>query len=216
MFGERSDVPQHEGAAAAPTIDLFVYHYPLSRADQERLTCLLGAVPALLDQARVNLRDSNARDLWVYSVSTLRQQSEVLRALQAGTLTMRTLEGAQHASLEGAGAALQSAVQRARTATDAFTGWIGSEAPQNTGPSGVGKDNYNWYMQHVHLVPYDDDMRLVMRDPVSHAVAEPRGGKVCEIGEGLGGVAVGPAALVLQRLRQIPVVERDVWCDVTL
>ncbi len=162
VFGERSDVPQHEGASAAPTIDLFWYRYPLSRADQESLTCLLGAVPALLEQAKSNLRDSTARDLWVYSVSTLRQQSEVLAALQAGTLTMRTLEGAKHASLEEAGQPLLQALARAHAATEAFVGWIESEAPKKTGPSGVGKDNYNWYMQHVHLVPYDWDQQVTL------------------------------------------------------
>ena len=162
VFGERSDVPQHEGVSAAPTIDLFVYRYPLSQADQSSLRCLLGAVPALLDQAKVNLRDSNARDLWVYSVSTLRQQSEVLAKLQAGTLDMRTLEGSKHASLEGAAPALLNAVAHARTATDAFIAWIESAAPKKTGPSGVGKDNYNWYMQHVHLVPYDWDQQVTL------------------------------------------------------
>src|SRR5277367_3674305 len=34
LFGERSDVPQHEGVTAAPAIDLFAYEFPLSRADQ--------------------------------------------------------------------------------------------------------------------------------------------------------------------------------------
>src|SRR5256885_16261596 len=47
VFGERSDVPQHEGVTAAPAIDLFAFQFPLSRADQRNLTCLLGAVPAL-------------------------------------------------------------------------------------------------------------------------------------------------------------------------
>ena len=37
-----------------------------------------------------------------------------------------------------------------------------------------------------------------------------------ELGEGLGGVAIGPATLILQRLRQVPVVERDVWRDPAL
>src|SRR6267143_7042211 len=68
VFGERSDVPQHEGPTAAPAIDLFAYRYPLSSEDQRALTCLLGAIPAMLDQARINLGSSNARDLWVYSV----------------------------------------------------------------------------------------------------------------------------------------------------
>jgi uncharacterized protein (DUF885 family) len=162
VFGERSDVPQHEGATAAPVVDLFAYRFPLSRADQRGLTCLLGAIPALLDQAKINLRESNARDLWIYSVSTLHDQSEVLAKLLAGTLYMRTLEGPNHASLAGADRALMVAVERARTATDAFVGWIESAAPNKTGPSGVGKDNYNWYLQKVHLVPYDWDQQVTL------------------------------------------------------
>lgn len=162
VFGERSDVPQHEGVTAAPAIDLFVYPYPLSRADQRSLACALGAIPALLEQARTNLRDSNARDLWVYSVDTLQQQSSVLAGLEAGTLEMRTLEGTKHASLAGAGKELRAAVAQARAATDAFTGWVRAEAPRKTGPSGVGKQNYTWYLQQVHLVPYDWDQQVTL------------------------------------------------------
>ena len=32
VFGERSDVPQHEGVTAAPSIDLFVLSLPRCRA----------------------------------------------------------------------------------------------------------------------------------------------------------------------------------------
>ena len=162
VFGERSDVPQHEGVTAAPAIDLFAFQFPLSRADQRNLTCLLGAVPALLEQAKVNLRKSNARDLWVYGAGTLRDQSEVLGKLQAGTLDMRTLEGSKHANIAGADQALLIALERAHKATDAFISWIESEAPKKTGPSGVGKDNYNWYLQKVHLVPYDWDQQVTL------------------------------------------------------
>src|SRR5690242_2750269 len=66
VWGEDSDVPEHEGPSIHPMIDLQSYKYPLSTADQRSLTCLLGAIPALLEQAQVNLRDSNARDLWLY------------------------------------------------------------------------------------------------------------------------------------------------------
>lgn len=162
VFGERSDVPQHEGVTAAPSIDLFVYDYPLSRDDQRTLSCLLGAIPALLEQAKVNLRGSNAHDLWVYGVQTLRSQSEVLANLQAGTLDMRTLEGTRRAGLAGAGKPLLAAVRAARAATDAFARWLEAESPTRTGPSGVGKDNYNWYLQKVHLVPYDWDQQVTL------------------------------------------------------
>jgi uncharacterized protein (DUF885 family) len=172
VFGERSDVPQHEGPTAAPAIDLFAFQFPLSRADQRSMTCLLSAIPALLDQAKINLRESNASDLWVYGASTVRAQSEVLGKLRAGTLNMRTLEGSKHASLAGADPALLSAVGRAQKATDAFVSWIELEAPKKTGPSGVGKDNYNWYLQKVHLVPYDwDQQETLLRRELERARA---------------------------------------------
>src|SRR6267378_3128166 len=172
VFGERSDVPEHEGPTAAPAIDLFGFQFPLSRADRRSMTCLLSAIPALLDQAKINLRESNAGDLWVYGASTVRGQSEVLGKLRAGTLNMRTLEGSKHASLTGADAALLSAVDRAQKATDAFVSWIELEAPKKTGPSGVGKDNYNWYLQKVHLVPYDwDQQETLLRRELERARA---------------------------------------------
>ena len=162
LFGDRSDVPQHEGVTAAPAIDLFSFDFPLSRADQHRLSCLLDAIPGLLDQAKVNLHDSNARDLWVYGVRVLREQSEVLTGLQAGSLKMRTLEGSKQANLHGASKALTTALQRARIATDTFIHWLEVEAPTKTGVSGIGKENYNWYLQKVHLLPYDWDQQVTL------------------------------------------------------
>jgi len=53
-------------------------------------------------------------------------------------------------------------VARAGSATDAFIQWLQSEAPSKTGPSGVGKDNYNWYAQKVHLLPYDWEQQVTL------------------------------------------------------
>ena len=116
----------------------------------------------MLDQARINLGSSNAHDLWVYSVSALRDQSATLAKLQAGTLDMRTLEGSTHATLAGSSKTLLVAVENARKATDAFASWIEAEAPKRTGSSGVGIDNYNWYQQKVHLVPYDWNQQVTL------------------------------------------------------
>ncbi len=162
VIGERSDVPQHEGVTAWPTLDLYAYAFPLTRADQKTLTCALAAVPPLLAQAKLNLRDSNARDLWVYSVRTLHDQSDVLAHLQAGDLEMRTLEGLNHATLAGTDKSLKVALTRAREATDDFIQWVNSQAAGKTGASGVGKVNYNWYLQKVHLVPYDWDQQVTL------------------------------------------------------
>jgi uncharacterized protein (DUF885 family) len=175
VIGERSDVPQHEGDTAAPTIDLYAYSFPLKPADQQALTCALAGIPALLEQAKVNLHDSNARDLWVYSVRTLREQSEVLKQLQAGSLDMRTLEGPNHADLTHASHALLAAIQHARTATEGFIEWLNAQASSKTGPSGVGKDNYNWYLKKVHLVPYDwDQQETLLRRELERAQASLR------------------------------------------
>jgi len=55
--------------------------------------------------------------------------------------------------------------------------------------------------------------RLVLRDPVAHAVAEPGRHRVRILDKGLGRLPPGPAALVLQPLRQVPVEEGRVGDD---
>ena len=60
-----------------------------------------------------------------------------------------------------------------------------------------------------------DHPRLVLRDPVADAIAEPRRDDLRVLGEGLDRVAHGPAAPILQGLRQIPVIEGHVRVDST-
>jgi hypothetical protein len=166
VHGEDSDVPEHEGPSIHPVIDLQTYKYPLSKADQKNLACLIGAIPALLDQAKINLRDSNARDLWLYGGRAFREQSRTLSAYAAGKLDMRTLDGTKHADMTGADQTLIDAIGKARAATDAFRAWIEVEAPRKTGPSGVGRENYDWYARNVHLVSYgwDEQLTLLRRE----------------------------------------------------
>jgi hypothetical protein len=162
VFAEMSDVPAHEGAFAEPNIDLYNFSYPLSRADDARLTELLAAVPALLADARVNLASSQAHDLWAYGDAAFIEQAEVLAKLEAGTLMMNDLAGKRRASLDGASPGLRAAVRDARLATEEFARWVKAEAPRRSGPSGVGKDHYNWYLKHVLLSPYDFDQQEVL------------------------------------------------------
>jgi len=162
IFAEMSDVPAHEGPSAEPNIDLHNFTYPLSRANDAQLTKLLGGVPAMLADARTNLAGSQAHDLWAYGDRAFNEQAEVLAQLEAGKLVMNDLGGKRPASLTGASPALRKAVHDARLATEQFAAWIKAEAPRRTGPSGVGKDNYNWYLSHVLLSPYDFDAQKVL------------------------------------------------------
>ena len=162
VFPEMSDVPAHEGPSAEPNIDLYKFTFPLSASDDATLTELLGAVPTLLADAKHNLAPSQAHDLWAYGDRAFTEQAEALAALEAGTLALNDLDGRRTASIAGASPRLRAAVRNARVATEGFAQWIRSEAPKRTGPSGVGKDNYNWYLRNVLLSPYDYDQQVTI------------------------------------------------------
>jgi uncharacterized protein (DUF885 family) len=162
VWPTRTDVPLREASNAYPEIELYGYKYPLSQAAQQDLVTKLNAIPALLLQARENLKESNARDLWVYGVQELRNQSRTLAEFAAGTLTVASLEGSQHADIGAASADLKAAVIRAQKSTGEFIEWLMREAPRKTGPSGVGKENYTWYQQNVHFVAFTWDEEVVL------------------------------------------------------
>jgi hypothetical protein len=61
---------------------------------------------------------------------------------------------------------LRAAIDRAGTATDAFAAWLDAELPSKTGASGIGVDNYDWYLKHVQLAPYTwrEEVTLMERE----------------------------------------------------
>jgi hypothetical protein len=148
----RSDVPAHEGPAHHALVELWTYDFPLSEADEDRLTSELRVIPPLMKQARRNLT-GNARDLWVTGTSVMQDQVRKLDALrdQLG---------------DSADKELLAVIADARAATVELVTWLEAEAPSKTGPSGIGKDNYTWYQQNVHLVPltWEDEVRLLERE----------------------------------------------------
>lgn len=157
LFPYQSDVPAREGPVIYGTIELWSYDFPLSDADAAAITERLEALPAVLDQARQNLT-ANTRDLWMASIRTYRQQRQNLDAFAE--------------RVRGTNPTLEVAIAEAATATDAFRIWLESEAPQKTGPSGIGIEDYTWYIRHVHLMPYtwEELVTLMHRELVrSHA-----------------------------------------------
>lgn len=148
----QSDTPAHEGPCNHALVEVWTYRFPLTDSEQERLTRELRTIPPLLDQARGNLT-GNARDLWMAGTRTMRQQVVALR-------TLRGQVGAQ------ASPDVLEALREAQKATQSFVAWLNEQAPDKTGPSGIGKDNYTWYLQNVHLVPmtWEDEMRLLQRE----------------------------------------------------
>lgn len=155
-FTEPSDTPAREGPTHHATIELWQYRFPLNALDQEKLARQLASVAPLLKQAKRNLT-GNARDLWIAGISTMEQQAADLQELE------QTLKkDAQQAS----NGALMQALAQAQTATSDFVVWLHEHAKSKTGPSGIGKDNYTWYQQNVHLVPmtWQQEVDLLQRE----------------------------------------------------
>ncbi len=148
----QSDVPAHEGPTHHALLELWTYDFPLAASEEARLTLDLRVIPPLLEQARDNLT-GNARDLFVAGIENIRTQGSDLDR-------MALLVG------DGASDALKAAMHSAQEATRELVLWLEEEAPSRTGPSGIGKENYDWYLWNVHLVPltWDDEVRLLTRE----------------------------------------------------
>ena len=152
VWMEQSDVPAHEGPTNHATCEVWTYQFPLSTADQSKMARELAVIPPLLKQARGNLT-GNAKDLWLASINNLEQQQADLQWLHEQTQSYASAE-------------LKAAIANGQSATKEFTAWLHAEAPKKTGPSGIGKENYSWYQQNVHLVPltWEQEVDLLQRE----------------------------------------------------
>ena len=148
----RSDVPAHEGPTHHALVELWTYDFPLSESQEQRLAAELRVIPSLNRQAQKNLT-GNARELWMTGIRDIRAQGDTLREL------LRTV--GPSASDE-----LLNSIEASIVATDELVAWLESEVDRKTGPSGLGKENYTWYQQNVHLVPmtWEDEERLLKRE----------------------------------------------------
>lgn len=158
VFWEESDQPAREGPFASGAVELWAYRFPLSKTDAERIDPGIRAIPGLLEQAKRNLT-GHAHDLWVFGAKSIRKQSADL-ALLASKLTNEP-------------ANLGQDVARAREATEDFAAWLEARSGSRTGPSGIGVENYDWYLKHVQLVAstWSEEVAIMERELArSHAL----------------------------------------------
>ena len=148
----QSDVPAHEGPTHHAVLELWTYSFPLSEEEEQRMIDDLAVIPPLMRQAQQNLT-GNARDLWVAGIRNIRAQRGHLDTIE------ETVGG-------DASDGLIEALRAAQAATDELVAWLEAEAPSKTGPSGIGKENYTWYMQQVHYVPltWEQEVDLLQRE----------------------------------------------------
>ena len=153
VWMDQSDVPAHEGPTNHATLEFWTYQFPISNDEENHLSKDLKVIPPLLKQARENLT-GNARDLWIAGIENIKGQTRDLDRIAENIMSSNPQPE------------LTAALKDAQKATVDFTGWLEKQAPDKTGPSGIGKENYTWYQQNVHLLPltWEEEVQLLQRE----------------------------------------------------
>ncbi|MEM7110416.1 MAG: hypothetical protein AAF519_19465, partial [Bacteroidota bacterium] len=149
LWTYKSDVPAHEGPTHHMTTEIWTYDLPLSPSEKSRLLADLSVIPPLNAQAKMNLT-GNAKDLWMAGIRDIENQVVNLKALLYQPGVKEDPE-------------VVSALQEAINSTYDLAVWLKAETKHKTGPSGIGKEKYTWYLQNVHLVPltWEDEVMLL-------------------------------------------------------
>ncbi len=152
IWTSRSDVPAHEGPTHHAVLEVWQYEFPLSKEKRKEFIAELNVIPSLNTQAQTNLT-GNAKDLWIAGIRDIRNQITDLNNLKAKPGITRDKQ-------------ILKAIDQAISATEDLATWLEEEATSKTGPSGIGKENYTWYQQNVHLVPmtWEDEVLLLKRE----------------------------------------------------
>lgn len=152
LWTERSDVPAHEGPTHHAITELWSFKFPLDKEDSKKLISNLKVIPAINEQAKINLL-GNAKDLWITGIRDIQDQSKNLANIKEYSGVSKDKK-------------LVLAIDNAIVSTNALANWLEVQAETKTGPSGVGKEAYTWYQQNVHLVPltWEDEVMLLKRE----------------------------------------------------
>ena len=147
----QSDVPAHEGPTNHGVLEFWTYDFPLSKDEEKRLEKELLVIPPLLSQARENLT-GNAKDLWVAGIENFKSQNDDLDVIRR--------------KVGNANQLLVDAIKKSQSVTNEFLLWLEGKTSSKTGHSGVGKENYTWYQQNVHLIPmtWEEEVELLKRE----------------------------------------------------
>ncbi len=148
----QSDVPAHEGPTNHGVLEFWMYDIPLDKESEKKILKELKSITPFLEQAKKNLI-GNAKELWDAGIQNLRQQRDNLNVIKISL----DLE-ADNIINDEIGSAINS--------TEKFISWLEEESKNKTGPSGIGKENYTWYQQNVHLLPmtWEDEVRLLQKE----------------------------------------------------
>lgn len=135
------DVPAREGPEICEVLYLPDYTFPLEGSQKEDFRVKLAAIPGILSQAKTNLTEKG-KDLWFFGIRQKERELSVLSSL------------AQRVKNDTPDLVLL--IDGAKEAVAEFKAWLEAEhASMDQTQDGIGVEEFNWYMRHVHLVPFD-------------------------------------------------------------
>ena len=148
----QSDVPAHEGPTNHGVLEFWMYDIPLGSESEQKIIKELKSITPFLNQAKINLT-GNAKELWEAGIENLRQQRDNLIVVRS-----KLNLSSEHE--------INKEIKNAINSTEEFIKWLEDESSKKTGPSGIGKENYTWYQQNVHLLPmtWEDEVSLLQRE----------------------------------------------------
>ena len=130
---------------------------PLSTKDQEDFKIKLKAIPELFNQAKFNLTDA-VPDLAEIAIRVKEKDIQLLESFMKDF-------SVHHSEL-------LPIVEEAIAATKDFRDWLIEKKDTMRGKVGIGKDNYNWWMKNVHLIPYRwDEFYTMIHSEYNRAIS---------------------------------------------
>ena len=136
---------------------LYEPELPLSIKDQEDFKIKLKAIPKLFDQAKFNLTDA-VPELAEIAIRVKEKDIQLLEGFMKDFLN-------HHQELV-------PIVEEAIIATKDFRDWLIRKKSNMIGKVGIGKENYNWWMKNVHLIPYGwDEFYTMIHSEYNRAIS---------------------------------------------
>jgi hypothetical protein len=137
---------------------------PLIDDELQELQNKLSAIPPLVAAAMANL-DDVAADYADLAIFNLTNPDGVGHGFPYRSVPPAGVIGWYEDLLERAleqQPEIVDDIVAAKTAVEEFTAWLQNNRSDMTGKAGVGRDNFNWYLKHVKLMPFTTDEIVVL------------------------------------------------------
>ncbi len=138
---DESDVPAREASEVFGALQLFTYKFPLDDEKKEEVRAKLAAIPGVLAHAKKTLTE-NTKDLYFFAIRQKEHEGWALKHLSERFSEIHP--------------DLVPLIDNAGAAVDGFTKWLKERhAAMPDSADGIGVEEFDWSMKHVHLVPYN-------------------------------------------------------------